>query len=461
ATMLVGADPAKPSYTLHSGRIAGQTDHVVVLLEVAGDLKERTDGKQLQRTHMSGADRLSYQELTLAADGDHLRAARRYEKAESVVKFKDDSLRSTLSPERRLVGVAVDLPTATVFALQGPLHREELEAIDVLGNSLVLDRLLPADTVAVGQTWNPAAKAMAALLGLDSTTRCDVQCTLTEVTDAVARIELAGQVEGAVNDTSTRITLKGKYRFDRRSNRIDWFALISKENREMSQVADGFELIVRLQTTVTPQEPSPELTEAKIDVKQLEPNAELMRLAYEPAGNHWRLGHDRQWFAGSDHRDMAVLKRIDGGAMLGQCNVSSLVRRDPSKLVSLEDFQADIRKALGEHFGTFIEASESGNEAKNRVLRVVVGGHVQSKSIEAKPADSKSSDAKSSDAKSSDAKATDIPVRWIYYHVADQQGRQAALTFTIEQEYVEKFADADKQLADSLRFVNPPTKKKN
>ena len=52
-------------------------------------------------------------------------------------------------------------------------------------------------------------------------------------------------------------------------------------------------------------------------------------------------------------------------------------------------------------------------------------------------------------------KATEVPIRWIYYHVADRQGRQVALTFTIEQERAEQFADADREIVRSLRFAEP------
>ena len=56
--------------------------------------------------------------------------------------------------------------------------------IDVLGNSLLLDDLFPDGPIAVGQTWQPADNVVAALVGLDAASRCDVQCTLKEVTDA-------------------------------------------------------------------------------------------------------------------------------------------------------------------------------------------------------------------------------------------------------------------------------------
>ena len=87
-----------------------------------------------------------------------------------------------------------------------------------------------------------------------------------------------------------------------------------------------------------------------------------------------------------------------------------------------------MRRALGNNFGEFVEAKQSVDSAGHRVLRVVVNGVVHGKSAE-------------------------VPIRWIYYHVADEQGRQAALTFTVEQEALERFADADRAMVDSLRFA--------
>ena len=50
-------------------------------------------------------------------------------------------------------------------------------------------------------------------------------------------------------------------------------------------------------------------------------------------------------------------------------------------------------------------------------------------------------------------KSADLPICWIYYHVADEKGRQAALTFTVEQKLMEQFAESDRAVIDSLRFV--------
>ncbi len=97
-------------------------------------------------------------------------------------------------------------------------------------------------------------------------------------------------------------------------------------------------------------------------------------------------------------------------------------------MVSLEDFQNDVRQALDKNFGEFVDAKQSDNAAGYRVLRVEASGAAHDKS-------------------------TEVPIRWVYYHVADQQGRQVALTFTVEQEHLDRFAEADRAIVDSLRFA--------
>jgi len=423
----VHTDDAKPTYTLQSQRKPGQADRVTALMEVGGEFKERI-GEKEQRTAMSGADNLVYHEVTIKANPDRPRSVRYYEKADSKVKFRDGAHAPSLADARRLVGVAVDPPAVDLFALREPLTRDELEVIDILGNSLLLDRLLPERPVAVGESWKAADKVVVALLGLDGATRCDVQCVLKEVTKTVARVELSGSIAGPVNDTTAEIEIKGKYRFDLRTGRIDWFAMVTKEDRGISQAAAGFNVTVRFQMTVTPEERPPQLAKEKLARLGVEPTPELSRLRFESPQDRWQITYDRRWYLNSDDRQNAMLKLICQGALTGQCNIASLPQRDREQLVSLEDFQNDVRRALDKNFGEFVEAKQWGNDAKHRVLRVVVNGVVHGKS-------------------------TDVPIRWIYYHVADEQGRQVALTFTVEQERLEQFAEADRAIVDSLRFA--------
>ena len=48
--------------------------------------------------------------------------------------------------------------------------------------------------------------------------------------------------------------------------------------------------------------------------------------------------------------------------------------------------------------------------------------------------------------------ASELPFRWIFYQVADREGRQASLVFTVEEKFVERFGNADEKLLNSLRI---------
>jgi hypothetical protein len=267
---------------------------------------------------------------------------------------------------------------------------------------------------------------MAALLGLDAVSQSDVQSVLTEVTDAVARMELSGRVAGTLDGASTEIELKAKYRFDLASKRIDWLGLLVKEQRGIGQVKRGVDAVARLQLRILPQADSPRLTDAVLENLSLKPSGELRKLSYASTESGWQMTHDRGWHVIGDNRDLTILRRVDGGELVAQCNVSALPKLAPGKEITLADFQEDVQKALGQSFGEFVEAGQSASDADYRVYRVVVQGQV-----------------------------SQLPIRWNYYLVADEHGHQVALAFTVEQKLLERFGQADQELIRSFRFADP------
>ena len=221
------ADGAKPTYLLQSGRKPGVIDRVELLLEVGGDVKELVDGK-VQPMKMSVVCNLKYDEKTREIPthpGGVWRSVRYYDDVSAVIKVEETGLKPELRPRRRLIGVEVGTPKVTLFSPHGDLSRDELDLIDILGNSLLLDRLLPDKPAAVGDSWKLPEKLLVALLGLDAIAKTDVQCVLGDVTDAAASMQISGRVEGALGGVSTEIELKAKYRFNRKTMRIDWLAL--------------------------------------------------------------------------------------------------------------------------------------------------------------------------------------------------------------------------------------------
>jgi len=426
AAALSGPATAEQStYTLESRRARDVVDRVEASLEVGGDLNIVVDGK-LEKMKMSVLANLTYHERSLevptSSDGP-LRSVRYYENALAVLQVDKSRLNPSLRDRRRLIGVEIDGPTVTLFSPQGTLTRDELDLVDVLGSSLLLDRLLPEKPLAVGGAWKHSETLLSVLLGLDAVGEAEVKSTLVAVTDGTARIEMSGRVAGTVSGAATKIELKGKYHFNLNTGRITWFGLLVQENRSVGHVETGFDVVARLQMKISPLEQSPQLADAALKGLSLKPTPELTALSYQSPGGGWEFTHDRRWFIHSDQGELAVLRLIDRGDFVAQCKVSALPKKSPTDPTTLAEFQNDVRHALGNSFEQFLEASQRANEADYRVYRVVLQG-----------------------------KASELAVRWLYYLVTDQEGRQVVLAFVFEEDLAARFEEADRSLVATLRL---------
>ena len=73
-----------------------------------------------------------------------------------------------------------------LYSPDGALNREELDLIEVPGNTLVIDQLLPAGPVAPGDSWKLKDQALADLLALEAVSWTDAEAMLASVSDGMA-----------------------------------------------------------------------------------------------------------------------------------------------------------------------------------------------------------------------------------------------------------------------------------
>jgi hypothetical protein len=435
-------------YEFRNGRQAGRIDRVNVEWKVGGEVIDVVDKKE-ERENLNVQCNLDYEEKTLQVStnadrgpkGDSpifvdtkigtvpenlSRSVRYYHRAEAAEQIGKYSFNLGLRPDRSLIAVEISSQKPLLFCPNGTLTGDELDLIDVQGNSLLLDRFLPDKSVAVGETWRPSEELLAQLLGLDEVGQTDVICELKEITPEVARFEMIGNLSGAAEGVSAEIGIKARYRYDLKRNRIDWLGMVVKERRKSSPTSDGLDVTAQLRVQIAPAEKTDHLNDEDLKDIILHPTPELTRLSHVSKEGGWEIAYDRNWYINRDKKTQAaaVLRRIDRGEMIGQCNVSSLTQVKPDKLVSLEEFQNDIKRALADEFQEFVEAGQTFDKANRRVLRVVVRG-----------------------------KASGLPILWSYYHLADLQGRQASFAFIKEEKNSERFGKADQELVDSLRFI--------
>jgi hypothetical protein len=421
----------KEKYEFHNARAPGQIDRVKVQLKVAGEGVSTKDGKE-QREKMNVDCNLEYDEKTLETPSNVQnvsRSVRYYNRVDAAIVVGESQFKPVLRPERSLVAAEISPKSALLFSPQGALTREELELIDVQTNSLLLDQFLPDKPVTLGESWKPSEDLMAQLLGLDEVGNTDVECMLKEVTDRVARFEMIGNVSGAVEGVTSEIQVKARYRFDLKRNRIDWLGMLINEKRLSSPVNDGLDVVAQLQTIIIPADASERLSDAELKDLPLTSSPELIKLMHASKQDGWTVAHDRDWFVFRNKQDLVIFRRLEKGDLIAQGHISSLLQKNPDKLVSLDEFQEDVKRALGKEFKEFVEARQSLDESNRRVLRVVARGT-----------------------------SADLPMLWNYYHVADQQGRQIGFVFTYEEKYADRFNNADRELVNSLRFLDKKLK---
>jgi hypothetical protein len=297
----------------------------------------------------------------------------------------------------------------------------------VQGTGLPLEQLLPTEAVASGDKWKLSEAVLTGLLGLDAVSFADVESMLGDVKQGVAHISGGGAVTGAVAGINTEIELKIKYDFDLKTRRLTWLALLIKEKREIGHVGPGLDIVAKVLVKTAPAKEPTELSDARLAKLPAKSRPDLLQLVFKSPKGDFELLHDRSWYVTAADNDLAVMRLVDRGELVAQCNVAKVKPQAADKDLSLEDYQGEVQRALGKNFGQFENAGQMQDAQGRRVYRIVASGE-----------------------------ATKLPIHWIYYLVSTQAGQRVSLAFTVESELLERFGKADRELAGSLKLLELP-----
>ena len=396
---------------------------VTLKIEAAGELKLNADGQKVTRRPVQVAAELTYDEL-LAPNG---KAVRSYSQAQAKLQIGNTSFPTRLDDDHHVIAVHREGEQAVLYSPLGPLTRDELELLQSPGNGPSLSDLLPEQEVAIGDSWSIPDTVLARLLWLDAVSSSEVKATWKSLDESTALVTLQGPVSGAVGGIATDIDLQGKLNYDVAQKLVTWVALGIKENRSIGHAEPGFETTTQVKIAIRRLDASTALsaeTLARLPLDYLPGNGLLQ---YESTEGRFRALLDRRWRLMVDRHDLTVLRLIDRGDLIAQCNLSRLPALAPGKQFPLEELQDDIKQSLGKNFRQFVEASQSQTDDGLRILRVAVVGE-----------------------------ASELAVQWNYYHVSNDKGQRLALVFTFESNLLDRFADVDRPLAASLQFLSDP-----
>jgi len=315
-----------------------------------------------------------------------------------------------------------------VVSPAGPLTRAELELVQGLGDPLALADLLPEQPIAVGQRWRVRTAGALALSGYDVLTSNNLEATLESADDARARIRLKGEIRGQALGGAGTITCEGFLTFDRQAARIDHLDLNRSETRQPGPVEAGLDVKSTLTMTRHAAEPSPGLSDAALATISLEvsPRRELLRMT-APGGKS-TLVHDRHWHTFWEDPRLTVLKRLEGGQVIAQCNLMVGPAAGKGRHQDPIQFRDDIRRALKQRFVQFLGAGEvEGDPAGGFRYKVGVQG-----------------------------READLGVVWYYYLIASPEGDQLLATFTLAQDQMKTFGAQDLEVVGSLQWLRAP-----
>lgn len=426
----VGEKPA--GFPLMANRQAGDEVEVTASLDVGGEIVVADDKGREKRLPMSVVAKCAYREHLLAwpvnAAGS-ARSLRQYRAAEATIKGEEKGSDLALPEEVQSIVAELAPEGIAIAGLDQPLSREQFDLVNIVGNTLAIDRLLPNKTVAESDGWDHDATAIGPLLGMDHVAVCEVRSVVTGEESRQVKVRLAGTVHGTVDGAASEMELRGAYLYHLDAGRITKFNLTIKEVRKAGEVTPGLDVSAKLTLVAAPvaRDAESPFDQASLERAQAKSPEELRQLLVNAAGRGYRFCHDASWFVTAEARELMSLRQLERGDLLAHCNVTTMPARSPGKLFALDAFQQDVSKALGQKMEKVEAATEWETPTGCRCLGVLANGKVE-----------------------------DVPVQWRYYHLSDADGRQATIAVTVEQSLLERFADGDRPIIDSMELTDLP-----
>jgi hypothetical protein len=438
ALVILGLEPAIASQTpvaLRAAARAGEAARVVVALRAEGKFLEeaapaageKAEPPRVRKIKVETRTEFAERVLAASAEGRAERVARWVFQASSALNGEIRTRATAIRPEVALLVAERRGETVVVFSPAGPLTRSELEVVEAVGDPLALAGLLPVQPVKVGDHWRVGGDAARGLSGYDALAVNALEASVESLDAAEAVLRLKGEIRGAALGGTGTIACDGTFRFDRAASQITRLELTRHETRKAGPVEEGLEITSTLTVERRAMATPAELGDAIIAAlpSDRDPQREFL-LLIAPDGKY-ALQHDRDWHIYWDDSKLTVLKRLDHGEVVAQCNLNVGPKVPAGKHQDPDQFRDDVKRALGGRFVRFVGVGEvDGDPAGGFRYKVAVQG-----------------------------RQGDVGILWDYYLIASPEGDQLLATFTHALAQSAAFGDQDLRLVASFRWTNP------
>lgn len=432
-----GAD-VKEAVTLRDSAQVGDSTKVLITLKAEGLYRPApppgaAKAEPPKPLKLKVETRLEFLERVLTTDtagkpGRATRVVRKVSQAASAINGEIRPTAAVLRPEVTLLVAEPRAGGVVVFSPTGPLTRSELELVQAAGDPLALPSLLPDKPVKVGDTWTVEDDAARALSSYDALVSNALEAKVESVDPRMVKIHLEGNVRGSVLGGEGKMLFDGTLSVDHAAGRIDRLDLRRSEARKPGPVEAGLDMQSTLTVTREPVAASDAIPGLDLADKGKEGDPEREQLLLISPDGKYTLKHDRDWHTYWDDRRLTVLKRLERGVVVAQCNLMNGPNAGKGRHQDLKQFRNDLRSALGARFASFLgEGEVEGDPAGGFRYKVGVQG-----------------------------REGNLGLVWYYYLVASPEGDQLLATFTQADDRVKAFGDQDLRLIGSLRWREAP-----
>lgn len=381
---------------------------------------------------ITGKITLDYEERYLrpvgaSADSPIIAAERHYHEATGTSTLNRTTNETTLRDSLDSIKVRRDQLPETIYSDDDYLAHQEVELLRTPVASCAIDSLVPMKNLRVGEKAEVPSRTLASVFNLTSIAASDVQTELLVADADDTKLQMRGKIEGSVAGVPTQLRILGKLTLDPKSRAITWAAIAVHETREIGNAEPGFDVTATIRMIRKPLA-KPErlpLVAAVVDFDQAPPRDRLlMNIGSEFVGVTALL--DRRWRIMKDASGEAILRMIENDRSIAQLNLRPLPRLGEGEQWTLEAFELDVKRKLGDRFGEILQSQSAVTDSGLRMLRVVATGQVQG-----------------------------VPIQWIMMHFSDDEQHRVVATLTMDGESVPKLDGSDVQLAASLQLTNP------
>ncbi len=404
-----------------------RTFRIAVQVQAQGTLKTPSKEKKPTDLPLTLQASLNYLERQLPPAGRDARAWRSfriYEQASSKVVVKEQTTKLDLSPQVRQIVAEGERSGLVFYHSRTLLKRSDLDLLTIPGDPLCLLATLPIRDIELEETWSVPDWVAQMLAGIEAATMTKLTGKLLSVKDDLATLQYTGEVSGATAGAEVKIVLNGVASFDLKQQMLTSFKLTQQEKRSISTVSPGMDITATIQWTRGKVPSSESIPDSSITGIPLDPPPISKSLQFRSKYWNVRLQHDRNWHLFQELPEVTVMRLVESGSLISQCNIAKIRSDKPGEHVPAEQFENDIRTSLGDRLSDIIDAGEVPNENGNFIYRVIAAGS-----------------------------STDLEMIWIYYLCANPDGRQVSFVFAVERANLEVLNDRDLAIVKSLEFL--------